>query len=312
MATTTTLLTLRTDVLDIIRADEGDAVYPNSLINRAINKAQRDICNGTIRHPQTGEWINKLTIPYLEREAYYTTAIPTTVSVTATAGATSLTVSTTTDFATSGYIVVDSNIISYSGVTATSFTGIPATGTGSIAYGHINGTVVYPLYVQPTDCNLITQLVYDRVIELPYIDYRDVTRTMTWTPIAPATVVSGAVIYYPSVVWYTILHGTYLLVLHRGVTPDRPLKLLYQAKPTDLSSNSDITIIPDDFARSVLPYIACAEIMKNRGESDQALYYEIQGFDEAKKHTLVTSRQTAEQFFKRPIGHGYQSWSTNL
>lgn len=60
----------------------------------------------------------------------------TEVSVQAIAGDTTLNVDSTAGYPTSGTLTVEADTLSYTGVTATSFTGIPASGTGSITATH--------------------------------------------------------------------------------------------------------------------------------------------------------------------------------
>jgi hypothetical protein len=82
-------------------------------------------------------------------------------------GATSIQVASTTGFPTAGSLILagESNLVTYTAATATTFTGIPASGTGSIKSSHNSGGAV-SLPTQPDAVSWMTGQKVDQVIQV--------------------------------------------------------------------------------------------------------------------------------------------------
>lgn len=101
--------------------------------------------------------------------AFVTTALlaGTTLNGAIGAGDTTITVVSTASFASSGEILIGSELISYSGTTATTFTGCVRGLHGSTAASHLDAANVGELYVSPvvdlqSSINLSTQILSDK------------------------------------------------------------------------------------------------------------------------------------------------------
>ncbi|MBN1188385.1 MAG: hypothetical protein JXA46_01420 [Dehalococcoidales bacterium] len=92
----------------------------------------------------------------------------TQLSASASAGATSIQVASTTGFPTAGSLILpgESELVTYTAVTATTFSGIPSSGPGSIDQSHGSGETV-SLPTQPDAVSWITGKEVDLVNETP-------------------------------------------------------------------------------------------------------------------------------------------------
>ena len=102
------------------------------------------------------------------------------------------TVDSTTDFATSGYLYVDNEIIQYSGTTATTFTGLTRGQDKTDATSHPAGTRVYSevggIVNQMASFNVVETLADDgfvkggfrMVVTLPLALVSDITKMIMW------------------------------------------------------------------------------------------------------------------------------------
>jgi hypothetical protein len=71
-------------------------------------------------------------------------------------------------------LYVDGNLLTYTGVSGTQFTGIPATGTGSIKFAHTVGSSVYTAFDLPSDFMSAIQVIYNNSFKLENKLYDDI------------------------------------------------------------------------------------------------------------------------------------------
>lgn len=270
MATTTTLAQIRTACYNTIKQPEDCAAYPYALLDIFINKAHRNIFGGTVTDPTTERSLVKNSLPFADRTSFLTTLSPIYTSATATVGASSLSVGTTDSYPSTGALWIDGNIITYTGKTSTSFTGIPASGDGSISFAWASGSQIFALYSLPTDYLQTISLDYQtstnaQMIRMVGVDYRDVRNQQLNQQLYQFTQVDQM----PWEKYFTIVHGQYLLPFI-GVT-GYAMRLEYVQSPTRLINSTDISSIPDDYILSTVPYLATGEMLLNRGESQEWL-----------------------------------------
>ena len=113
MANTYTLQDLRDIGYAILREEEDTTAYPLVLMDMLINSAQNRICNGTVVNPMNGQAVRKGQLPFLGTSAMYSNVTQTTLSAAATVGATTLSITDTTNFATAGSLYINGNVITY-------------------------------------------------------------------------------------------------------------------------------------------------------------------------------------------------------
>lgn len=259
----------------IIKQPENCSAYPTVLLKSFVNKAQNDICYGNVHNLSTNERLEKQALTFIEQNQFYTTHNYTTLSATATVWWTTLTCTNT--LATSGYLWINGNIISYSGNDWTTITWIPNIWDYSIKFAHISWTQVFQLDVLPTDfwqvsrafITLNTTRVRSKLIS---VDDRDLNSP---TP--------NSYLYrfffdrwYSNNTWlwqewyYSIIRWQFILFM----VPQQDWQAIsfeYQKKPTQLSANTDVLTIPDEYSLNTIPYMAIAEMMANRWEMDEAM-----------------------------------------
>jgi len=102
-----TLTQLRTQVYDILREEADSSAYPYTLVDSLINSAQQRICSGLIVNTFTGQTITKGSLSFLEDRKFYANIESTSLSATTTIGATTLTVTATTNFPTAGSLWIN-------------------------------------------------------------------------------------------------------------------------------------------------------------------------------------------------------------
>lgn len=146
----TTLSNLRTyfynTVAEPITSGAND-VYPPDFVDELLNQGQYDACvNG------------KHNLRFLVTKYHFVALQWTTITTNVAAGATSITVGLTTNYPSSGAVLLGEELITYTGKTATTLTGIPASGNGSIAVAHVSGEEVRPAYSLPSNFHWVKQL----------------------------------------------------------------------------------------------------------------------------------------------------------
>ncbi len=273
MATTTTLATIRTACYNTIKQPEDCAAYPYALIDIFINKAHTNIFGGTVTDIVSGQSLVKNNINFADKTAFFTSVMPTTLSATATVGATSVTVSSTLWYPTSWALWIEWDIITYTGTTSTSFTGIPTTWDGALSFAWTSGTRVFALYPLPSDFLQLTSVDYQStpggsLIRMVGVDYRDVKNQVLNQQLyrffrADYSIANNQERYF------TLVHGQYFLPFlpQSGYA----LRFEYQKTPTPLVLSSDISSIPDQYVLNTVPYLATGEMLFNRWESDEGM-----------------------------------------
>lgn len=278
MAATTTLSQLRTDVYDILKQPEDCKAYPYSLVDRTINAAVFDLCMGGIALPETGEIIDKMNLPFLNKTQMYTSAYRVTISGATTVGATTLDISDNTYFPTAGSAWLQGDVFSWTGKNGTT----QLTGVTGIQFPWAAGSTIYLMYAVPADFGQMTQAYYTtgpnayqyKMIGFDYRDYREPTLNRDIFRFFRDESVWANREYY-----YTIVNdpaGQFFLPMLP--VNGNPIRFDYQKMPLTLVNTTDVCDIPDQFVRRTVPYLAAAEVLYNRGEADYSRFLERYGF----------------------------------
>lgn len=301
MAATTTLSQLRTDVYDLLKQPENCKAYPYTLVDRTLNAAVFDLCMGGVALPETGEIIDKMNMPFLNRNTFFTSAYRITTSGATTAGAVTLDVSDTTYFPTAGSAWLQGDIITWTGKTATSFTGV----TG-INFGWAAGSTIYAMYAVPADFGQMTAAYYTtgpnayqyKMIGFDYRDYREPTLNRDIFRLFRDESVWANREYYYTLITDTA--GTFFLPMLP--VNGNAIRFDYQKMPDTLALTTDVCVIPDQFARRTVPYLASAEVLYNRGEADYSRFLERYGFfRHVKQYYAFYQTQQKELIFNQRV-----------
>lgn len=279
MATTTTLSSIRTACYNIIKQPENCAAYPYTLLDTFINKAQNDFCYGFLSNLSTKEKMQKQNLPFLNKRTVFTSVARNTNSVALIVSGTTITMSDSSTFASSGAVWVQWQIITYS-----ANSGTVLSGCSGITFATAAGAQVRQLYSLPTDYGQMTNAYYTAAtngVEFKMIgfDYRDYMQPQLNT-INYNTYRDDYTYAFQGEFYYTLIDDTYFL-------PFLPqsgcmIRFEYQKKPTQLVATSDVATIPDDYVLNIIPYFATAEMLYNRGEPDIALQLNNYWFENAR------------------------------
>lgn len=231
----TTLLELRTRTYSILSEPSTSSLYPDEsgdfYVTDTINQVIDRICN-------------QYAWSFLESEAFFDAVSKTTLTTDLSTVDTTISVASTTGFATSGKVMIDQDVISYTGKTATTLTGV----TG-ISATHAAGSYVEYLYPLPTDFSrfllttgkLSSGLRWDKVDYAPWYEYpnSDFVRLVTFSE-------------NHSVIRFRETRGQFLF--------------RYFKSPTVLSADSDVCTIPAPHALDIVPVYAAGWMMKVKGD----------------------------------------------
>lgn len=273
-----------TDVwYDILREREPSSgnttsAYPLSLMQRFMRTAQNKILNGKVLNPfdkNPGSVATKWQLPFLNVDLFYENIEMTSLAAATEIGDESITVASTDNFPTSWALFIAGNIITYTGKTSTTFTGIPASWDGSIAFPFVAGAAVSIAYALPDDYANVINCVYNNSFKvLPQLydnifeslmDYKG-TRPYQWNALSP----SFNQQWYGGKPFYCTKDDEYFLLFNINQNWGM-IRLRYQKLPSQFTSPTDECTIPDaDYALSTIPYLWVAEMLYNRGEEQRA------------------------------------------
>jgi len=270
MANTKTLQDIRNIAYWIIKQPQNSSAYPLALFDSFANKAQNDICYGNVTNLQTQEQLAKVTLPFLNSTQFYSSSLKSTLTALSVVWATTLPCNTEW-LATSWFIYLKGDIISYSGVNANWLTWVPATWTGSISFAFEAGTPIVQLYALPADFGQPVSVNYNSNQKLKNIDQRDLVSEVPTSPFLQRyfrndfTSDTQFSEYY-----YTVINAQYLLFIIPSAE-GKMLRFEYQKAPEQMVDAADLATIPDDYILNTVPYLAIAEMMANRWEMNEAL-----------------------------------------
>lgn len=309
---TVTLQELRNLFYSVLNEVETSTTYPVALADVFLNNAQDKICSGGVVINQTKEQLKKTVLPFIDKDKQYTSVTDQYLDADLSVGSTTITVSDTTWFASSGALWINGNIVTYSAITATQFTGVPATGDGSIEFAFQQWTPVSQLYALPTNFWTSARLIYNAQYQVPYVDYRNI-----YTQLKDFKGYSGDNNQFSTNTlqsrfginpFYTIIHGEYFLPFQLNVT-SKQIWLQYEKKPTYMSLTTDLATIPDEFSRITIPLIAVSLMFANRGEENRGqILNDNIGYSAVQSMYTYYERQWAEDMFGQRTLTSRDSW----
>ena len=257
---TKTLADIRTRCYSVLKVPENSSAYPSDFVDDLINRAQRDICNWSIYDPIKDVFINKPNLSFLQTNAIYTSVQDTTVATALTIWATSAVLTDSSSFSSTWAVYINWNIIPYTWNAANTLTW-----ASNVLFAHWAWEVVNQLYSLPSNFQTADRLIYNALYELTSIDARDITKKKNSENFYTDNV------SIPSTdPFYSFIEWTYILVSWIN-TSWKSLDLKYQKKATDLTTDSTIATIPDDYSLTTIPYIAVSQMLALRWEEERAM-----------------------------------------
>jgi len=238
----TTLSTLRSLSYSILREEEDSSAYPYTLIDQTLNSAQLRICTGDCINPLTKEAVAKWDLPFLNTDYFYTNIADTYLTADATVGGITLDADTTW-FSATGKLYIAGNIITYTWVSGTQFTGV----TG-ILFAFKSWERVSQVFTLPTDFMSVKNVTYNDKYRLESKVYDDIFEELnkykgqTYSHNEYGSQYGWASVMRP---FYTIKDWKYLLVFNTDTTWSM-IKLRYEKIPTDMTLTTSETVIDND------------------------------------------------------------------
>jgi len=220
MANTFTYTEAQDAIYEQLRASAStkasNRVYPLSLVKQSINDAHKRV-------------LNKRNYPFLVETVPFNTSIDTTVATAISIGDTTIELTNASGLKTSGIIVINENVISYTGVTTNTLTGV----TG-IASSHAAGATCKQLYNLETDLGITN---YKKCVSI-IIDEQEYNHYNYRGTQAPQG--------------YTEYNGN--LYLPEQTSQSKIVVFKYRKAIPALTDDTDTFLIPDDYVTCVVEY----------------------------------------------------------
>jgi hypothetical protein len=263
----TSLATIESTVLGILREEDFSSAYPKVLIDLFANSAQQDILAGRLIHPITKEETQAGDLHFLNSDVYYSNIQGTYTTIDALVGDTVLNVSDTTEYPTTGSLFIWGQCVDYTGKTATSFTGVTP-----LLFAFVAGTMVSVAFKLPDDFSDIKNVVYNNKIKIPAKQYDDMFEDLNNYKGSNFQRNKTTSIYespYKVKPFYTTKDSKYLIIFQLNETGES-IHLRYQKLAPLMTSTQDSIIDNDLYAQSCISYLTVAELLRNRGEEVRA------------------------------------------
>lgn len=220
-----------------------------------INRLVQRLCRGKYRSILNQQSYSAGELDFLKRDFFFTNVTP--VSLTTALTTTSTTIEMeTANFADSGFVMINSDIIQYTGKTATELTGVTGIDTD-----HATGQLIFQLFELPEDISKPftlfrlnkNQRYEPSYFEVPYVDERQMPDKINYfTVVSP----DGG--------------ETQLLSLRDDYRTTNQYRLIYYLESTDMEAETDVCTIPDPYALEVVAPLVAGEVLWDTQEVEDA------------------------------------------
>lgn len=189
-------------------------------------------------------------LPFMFKKNFYTVVPSTSLTAIVSIGDTEVNFDTT-NFLSSGAVLMEGDVVKYTGKSATQLTGVTGVSTG-----HAVDVTVHQLYELPSDIS------EDFSLRLPRNDnnHPDITRV-------DGRFESSNKEYYQVI---TDSDGNQYIFVSGLNSDEDKLLLQYIPSTTDMVNNSDVCIIPDPYCLRIIPDLAAGELFLEKEEVDLA------------------------------------------
>lgn len=249
-----TLETIRNGVYVALWEPSDANEYTETIVTTKINNLQNLICKGRLVDIRTTTSVPREYIawhlPFTRDNAFYTN-VPKVTSSAAIATSDTTISFDTTNFASSGYLYVNGDIVKYTWKTDTEVTGV----TG-IDVAQSKGVSIEQVFTLPSNITkpfTLFNINNNRHYEVPYIDSRYPTQTGQY---------------------YTIVHDkdddVDLLRIKWFNSEETKFRLNYYKNATDLSDDADVSVIPDPYAEEILIPLVAWYLLREQEEVEDA------------------------------------------
>lgn len=101
--------------------------------------------------------------------------------------------------------------------------------------------------------------------------------------------------------YYSMIRGKYILHLTTNQTGNA-IDMEYQMAPTQVANPTDLMTIPDAYVLTTVPYMAVAEMLSNRGETEEGTRLNHLGFNNIKSMYQFYATQRIEMQYNQRVG----------
>jgi hypothetical protein len=98
-----------------------------------------------------------------------------------------------------------------------------------------------------------------------------------------------------------MIRGKYILHLTTNQTGNA-IDMEYQMAPTQVANPTDLMTIPDAYVLTTVPYMAVAEMLSNRGETEEGTRLNHLGFNNIKSMYQFYGTQRIEMQYNQRVG----------
>ena len=261
----TTLQNLRDTFYDILREEQDVSAYPLSLVDLLLNAAQQKICFWRVVNPLTKEEVRKWQLPFLQTDYFYTSVADITLADELETSDVIVTVASTTWWEDATRLYINGNIVSCTGYTATTFTGVT-----NVLFDHPTWSTVWYVYTLPTDFASSLNVIYNHRYKMECKQYDDIFEDINsnkWIYSKRADIYGNTLKWVP---FYTIKDNQYLIIFNQSES-NKSIRLRYEKQATTLSASTDTATITNDiYAQTTITYLAVGEMLYNRWEENRA------------------------------------------
>lgn len=237
----------------------------------------------------------------MSTDSFYSNVSDTSLSAAVAVGGGTLTVTDASNFPSTGSLYIAGNIVTYTGTTATTFTGC-----SNVLFAFTSGQAVSIAFDVPTDYMDPISVTYQNKIRLDAKLYDDIFEDLNrykGNQYQRNTATSPYESPYRIPPFYTIKDGSKLLIFNLSDTLDMVL-FRYNKLPSVMSAASDTATIDDDeYAKVIIPLVTAGEVLYHRGEEKRAAEILNYGLGQVKEMYAFYDNQTMEE----PSGKQYRA-----
>jgi hypothetical protein len=287
-------------------------------MNEFINQAIYDFCAGDLENPANPqEKLNKTNQTFLERQAWFKIAPMTTLAVDTTPWVSTVQITDCANWAISGYMWINTDIVKYSSLTQNPTTKIwTATVTTSWQYAvqasQKTSTPVKALYEMPSDflyADKVYTMLTNGTMDYEFVDYRDLMQIISrgmqsgyrgsWWQGAQYR--GQAMMNSP----YTIYEGRLLLVFDTH-SSNGNTNVVYQRQPAKLTTENQIWEVDDHYYMGIA-WLAASMMQAYRGEMEDSMREWSKAFYALQRAMMQENKKTGQAQFNMPIKTAYNT-----
>ena len=276
------LSTLRTETYDILNELVTSNVYSSTYIDQLINDEHVEVC-------AMRKW------QFLRKKFLFEAPINTTLSTALTTASTEVVCAAVTNFDSAGAIYIDQDVIDYTAIST-----LTLTTASNIDLSHAAGAEIRPLKSVPSDYGKQPEMSVMRtnsssIVRFEYVneyEYEDSTISRKFTVLVDS--------------------GGDEFILTNGLVSGDQVIFKYLKTPTTLSSDSDVSSIPDQWAIKVIPKLVAWKAMYTRNDDLEGLGSKIRMLAEMELQKMMKYYGDREHGASKIIKSAYSSNVTDI